>query len=265
MDTAGIHVIAALGNTAEVYQLTTSERRLVLATVAAATESARRIAGLCGAREDILRDGDFAVELGYDGVMIHEPVDPLGSKDGAERFYLDLADRLPLPVVLYIRSPRLSTDQLVRVADHPNIAGVKYARHDVPEFVRLISATRSSDTVWVCGAAESVVTTFAPLGIAGFTSGLANVRPDLSLDIWRAASSADWNGLVERVSTILPFELMRTRDAGRFNVSVLKRALAWQGWDVGDVRSPCVDLDAETERELRDLLASWPEATVVTA
>lgn len=92
----------------------------------------------------------------------------------------------------------------------------------------------------------------------GFTSGLANVRPDLALGIWEAVSMRDWALLEERVRRVLSFELLRNTNGGRYDVAIVKAALAWQGIDAGDVRPPCAPLDSSTSRDLFSVLESWP-------
>ena len=80
---------------------------------------------------------------------------------------------------------------------------------------------RASACTWVCGLAESMVSRCAASGVVGFTSGLANLRPDLALAVWEASRDGDLDALAARVAPpILPFETMRTRAGGRHNVAV---------------------------------------------
>jgi 4-hydroxy-tetrahydrodipicolinate synthase len=257
-DDAGIHALTALGNTGEVYQLTFEEKVAALRAVAAGRRRAALIAGLCGPLADLHRQAEIAAGLGYDAVMVHEPPDPGASDQGIRTFLLDVAARCPLPVVLYIRTPRLSHGSLAELAAHPRIVAVKYAIADVTAAASLLALDGLRERcAWVCGLAESMVPAFSALGMRGFTSGLANVRPDLALGIWEAVQARDWPQFEARLRRILPFELLRNRDGGRYNVAVVKTALAWQGIDVGEVRPPCAPLDVEGRAQLRRILESW--------
>jgi 4-hydroxy-tetrahydrodipicolinate synthase len=233
---AGVPAVTALGNTAEVFQLDEAERTRMLRAVAEGSDGAARIAGLAGSAADVLRSADIAAAAGYDAVMFHEPADPLTDGSGIHAYLTYLADRSPLPVVLYVRSGRLSTTAVANLATHPAVAGIKYAVSDLDALRRLI--TGSADCVWINGAAESQVPATAALGIRGFTSGLANVRPDLALAVHRAATTGATNTLAELLPPIIAFEKLRNRDGGRHNVSVVKQALRLSGLDVGDVRPP---------------------------
>jgi 4-hydroxy-tetrahydrodipicolinate synthase len=118
-------------------------------------------------------------------------------------------------------------------------------------------ATRSACT-WICGLAESMVLAMRGLGLVGFTSGVANVRPDLALAVWEASRDGDLDALAARIAPLLPFEAMRTRAGGRHNVAVVKAALALTGFDVGDVRPPCDPLGGAEQDELRAVLDAFP-------
>jgi 4-hydroxy-tetrahydrodipicolinate synthase len=263
---AGIHTLVALGNTSEVYQLTREERLVVLQSVALARSHAALIAGFTGPLRSLPRHADAAASLGFDAVMVQEPPDPLASRAGIRSFFHEAAELSALPLVLYVRTDRLDSDALLELAANPAVVGIKYAvRHGDPSAATLRSG-EDRNCVWVCGLAESAVPAFAMLGIQGLTSGLANVRPDMALGIWNAARGTDALRLRELVQSILPFESLRNSEAGRYNVAVIKSALRWHGMDVGEVRSPCVGLDAAAVEQLSSILASWPaEATRVAA
>lgn len=258
-DRAGIHAVTALGNTAEIHQLDPTERVELLRAVRAGCTQALTIAGAEGSLAELERLATLAAELGYDAVMVHEPPDPFASDRGIRTLIEQLAERSPLPLVLYVRSSRLSADSLARLVEHERVVAVKYAIPSLTEAAALLGRTGILERCrWICGLAESWIQTFLPLGMHGFTSGLANVRPDLALGIWEAAEQRDWAALAEQIALVRPFELMRTLDDSRYNVAVLKSALSWQGLDVGDVRPPCIPLDPESERKLHELLARWP-------
>lgn len=258
VDSAGIHAITALGNTAEVYQLTAEERVELLRATAAGRESAFLIAGLAGACEDNLRLAETAAAFGYDAVMLHDPVDPLASAAGLAALVADLADRSPLPLILYVRTDRRSVEELIELTEHPRVIAVKYAVPDPAGAGALMAARRGADCIWICGCAESLVPAFSAVGMRGFTSGLANVRPDLALALWEATETQDATAVRAILAFVLPFELLRLRDRGRFNVAVVKTALELSGTPVGAVRPPCESLSPAARQTLVELIERWP-------
>ncbi|MDO8210238.1 dihydrodipicolinate synthase family protein [Conexibacter sp. CPCC 206217] len=259
LDSAGVHTLTALGNTGEVFQLNAEERRAVLAATARGRTRAGLIAGVTGALSEALESASEAERLGYDAVMLHDPPDPLAGERGIVGLITEFADRSPLPVVLYVRTPRLGADALAELALHPQIVGVKYARHDLHVLGTLLERPGVRDAcTWTCGLAESMVAPMRALGLVGFTSGIANVRPDLSLAVWRASRAGDFDALAAALRPLLPFELLRTRAGGRHNVAVVKAALALTGADAGEVRAPCEPLDARAAEALAGIVRAWP-------
>jgi 4-hydroxy-tetrahydrodipicolinate synthase len=258
IDASGIQAITTLGATAEVFQLSTSERREIVRIAAAARSNALLLAGLAGPLSELLELAAWAAEHGFDAVMVHEPSDPGGSAEGLVALLHAVADESPLPVVPYVRTPRLTPAGLRAVVDHPNVVAVKYAVPDLERASALLTSGDLADrTLWVCGLAELWVPAFAHLGIRGFTSGLANVEPALPLALLAAVNRGDSAEVDELLALVAPFELLRNREQGRFNVAVVKEALAAAGLAEPDVRPPAVRLDRRAQAELAVVLDAW--------
>ncbi|WP_353807659.1 dihydrodipicolinate synthase family protein [Agromyces sp. SYSU T00194] len=257
LDDAGIHVLTALGNTAEVFQLTAEERVAHLRAVAAGTDGSLLIAGVAGASATVLANTDAAAALGYDLTMVHEPADPFGDSAGFADYYLDIADRSALPLVIYLRTERLDTLALSDLSHHANIAGVKYARRSLDALTTLL-ADANGDCVWINGAAEARAPEFLTLGLTGFTSGIANARPDLALRVHEALVVGDDTRLARAVAPLSPVEDIRAEGNGRFNVAVLKEILRCSGIETGPVRAPHSELTPSAKRALHAAIAAWP-------
>lgn len=249
LDDAGIHAITALGNTAEPFQLSGSEREEVLRVIAEHRRKAVLIAGVPGPRDDAERVIDKAMDFGYDAVMLHEPVDPLASEPGIVDYLLGLCESSPLPVILYCRS-RLSFDSIASLAALDSVAAIKLAESSIPKVSRLLLDLESrANCQWVCGTAETYVPLFAAHGVTGFTSGLCNVAPEAVLSFWEAIRSGREAFVRDVYPIIAAFESLRISHNGRHNIAVIKAAMALCGHDVGDVRAPCESI-GELEHDL---------------
>jgi len=75
------------------------------------------LAGLAGPLSELLELASWAAEQGFDAVMVHEPGDPGGSAGGLVALLHAVADESPLPVVPYVRTPRLADVGLRAVVD----------------------------------------------------------------------------------------------------------------------------------------------------
>jgi 4-hydroxy-tetrahydrodipicolinate synthase len=258
VEEGGIRTLTALGNTAEVHQLTPDERLSVLRAVAAGRQEATLIAGLAGSLGSALDDAARARDLGYDAVMIHEPAEPFGDGAGVARYFERIGERVALPVVLYVRSTRLSRATLADLAASPSVVAVKYARPDLTTLQELLDEGAAQQCTWINGSAEGKLPAFAELGITAFTSGIANVRPDLALAVHAALVDGDQSQLRRLIELVSPVEAIRTEAHGRYNVSVLKELLRAEGLEAGDVRPPHSPLTPTARDSLRSAVAAWP-------
>ncbi|HEV8557206.1 MAG TPA: dihydrodipicolinate synthase family protein [Actinophytocola sp.] len=256
----GIPVITPNGNTSEFYALSTSEtERAVDVTIQAAGS---RVAVLCGVGHDVTTAtaaARYARRAGADGIMVHQPVHPYLSLDGWVDYHRAIADAVPeLGVVLYIRNPRITGAQLAALGlACPNVVGVKYA---VPDPVRFASVARDAGLerfTWVAGLAELSAPGYFAVGAAGFTSGLANVSPELSQRMHTSLSTGDYTGAMAVWELIRPFEELRAAAESSNNVSVVKEALAQLGLCRRDVRPPIRPLGTVERSQVGEILSSW--------
>jgi len=259
---AGVHNIVSGGNTGEFFSMTADEviRLQAIAVKAADGRAAVTAAAGRSVREAIAVTKAAKAE-GADGVMIHHPLDPFAAPHAQVDYFVAIAEAVDLPLVAYVRSDAIPVDELVRLATHPAVAGVKFASTNTMLFAECVRATRGTDATWICGLAESWALPFYALGGKGFTSGLVNVAPELSLAVWRALEAGDFASARAIVDRIAPFEIMRTKHRNGANVTVVKEALRLRGTQVGTVRLPGLPELEENDRQvLSKVLDSWKEA-----
>lgn len=256
----GIGAVTPGGNTSEFYSLTGDEaRRCAELAVGVAGD---RAAVLVGVGHDIataIADARHARRIGAGLVMVHQPVHPFVSADGWVEYHRAIADAVPeLGVVPYVRDPALTGEQLSRLCDAaPNVVGVKYA---VPDPVRFASVARDvglDRLVWIAGLAEPYAPSYWTAGATGFTSGLVNVDPGISLDLLAALEKGDPATAMRVWEKVRRFEELRAAHRSANNVSVVKEALAQLGLCRPDVRPPIRQLTADERAEVRDVLISW--------
>ncbi|CAN1514950.1 DapA Dihydrodipicolinate synthase/N-acetylneuraminate lyase [Rhabdaerophilaceae bacterium] len=259
---AGIHNIVSAGNTGEFYPMTVAEIERSHAVAAEAAAGAAMVtAGIGRSQREAIAMGHHARAAGCDAVMVHHPLDPFAAPAAQADYILGIAEALELPVVAYIRSDAIGLADLVRVATHPNVAGVKFASTNLMLLAECIRASAGSKAIWICGLAEGWAAPFYALGARGFTSGLVNVIPERSLAIWGALEAGDYAAARHLIDPIAPFEAMRTKYGNGANVTVVKEAMAVLGREVGPVRVPGLPaLSAAENSELRRIIRSWATA-----
>ncbi|MFE0025844.1 dihydrodipicolinate synthase family protein [Amycolatopsis sp. NPDC059021] len=256
----GIEAITPNGNTGEFYALDERETRLCLdTTVKVVAGRASVVAGVGHDVASATRAARHARDAGADMIMIHQPVHPYVSDAGWVEYHRAIADAVPeLGVVLYVRNAAITGAQLATLGEAaPNVIGVKYA---VPDPVRFASVARDAGFTrftWIAGLAELSAPGYFAVGATGFTSGLVNVDPATSSEMFRALANGDYPAAMAVWQQLRPFEEMRAAHGNANNVSVVKEALAQLGLCRPDVRPPSRALADEERSRVGELLSAW--------
>ncbi|MER5754676.1 dihydrodipicolinate synthase family protein [Streptomyces sp. NPDC002088] len=256
----GITTLTPNGNTGEFYALTPEERRLV--TELTIDEAGDRSTILVGVGHDIptaVASARHARELGAQMVMVHQPVHPYVSQRGWVDYHRTIAEAVPeLGVVPYIRNAQLAGARLADLADAcPNVIGVKYAVPDASRFAAFARDAGLERFVWVAGLAEPYAPSYFSAGATGFTSGLVNVAPSVSLNMIEALRSGDYPAAMKVWEQIRRFEELRAAGGSANNVTVVKEALSSLGLCRREVRPPSRVLPEQERAEVAAIAAGW--------
>jgi 4-hydroxy-2-oxoglutarate aldolase len=142
--------IVVLGSTGEAILLSDDERRDVLKTaLAAASPNKVMIAGTgIESASETLRLTEYASSLGYDIAMVRTPHYYKTQMKPANMlaFYRYVADRSPLPVIIY-NFPQatgydIPAEVVIELGEHPNLIGIKESSGDVEKVRKMVAALR---------------------------------------------------------------------------------------------------------------------------
>ena len=107
--------------------------------------------------------------------------------------YLRVADAARIPVMVYsvpvFTHVTVGASLIARVANHPNIIGMKDSSGDMKGIAEIIAAA-PKEFQTLTGAASSLYEALQ-LGAVGAILGLADVFPDLCAEIFAAAAAGD--------------------------------------------------------------------------
>ncbi len=141
--------IVVLGSTGEAILLSDQERRDVLKCAREAAAPSKVLIAGSGVESAIetLRLTDYAAELGYDVAMVRTPHYYKKQMEPANMlaFYRTVADRSPLPVIIYsfpqATSYDIPAELVIALAEHPNLIGIKESSGDVEKVRRMVKGT----------------------------------------------------------------------------------------------------------------------------
>jgi dihydrodipicolinate synthase/N-acetylneuraminate lyase len=142
--------IVVLGSTGEALMLSDQEKRDVF-KIARETAAPNKVliagTGIESAIET-LRLTEYAAELGYDVAMVRTPHYYKKQMAPANllAFYRTVADRSPLPVIIYNFPQATGYDMpaelVIELAEHPNLIGIKESSGDVEKVRKMVEGTR---------------------------------------------------------------------------------------------------------------------------
>src|SRR5580698_10367497 len=142
--------IVVLGSTGEAMLLSDQERRDVLKTAREAAAPNKVLIAGTGVESAIetLQLTEYAAGLGYDIAMVRTPHYYKKQMQAASilAFYRTVADRSPLPVIIY-NSPQatgydIPAELVIELAEHPNLIGIKESSGDVEKVRKMVEGTR---------------------------------------------------------------------------------------------------------------------------
>jgi dihydrodipicolinate synthase/N-acetylneuraminate lyase len=142
--------IVVLGSTGEAILLSDQERRDVLKVAREAAAPSKVLIAGTGIESAIetLRLTEYARELGYDVAMVRTPHYYKKQMQTANilAFYRTVADRSPLPVIIY-NFPQatgydIPAEVVIELAGHPNLIGIKESSGDVEKVRKMVEGTR---------------------------------------------------------------------------------------------------------------------------
>jgi 4-hydroxy-tetrahydrodipicolinate synthase len=255
---AGIAGLTVNGNTSEFYGLSFDEARRMQAEVPPIVAGrAVVIAGVGRSVAEACTLARAARGDGCDAVMVHQVPDPFRAPRGVAAYVARVAEAADgLPVILYLRDDGAGPDAVAALLATPGVVGVKWA---TPNLLALAAARRAAPHLaFVCGLAEPWAPPMHALGARGFTSGVINVAPHLSMAVLNALAAHDFDAANAAIAAIEPFERLRAMEGNGANVSVVKAALALRGEDVGAARPPAAwPLSPAVTETLRGVMAGW--------
>jgi 4-hydroxy-2-oxoglutarate aldolase len=142
--------IVVLGSTGEAILLSDQERRDVLKTARDAAAPNKVLVAGTGIESAIetQRLTEYAAELGYDVAMVRTPHYYRKQMAPANilAFYRTVADRSPLPVIIY-NFPQatgydIPAELVIELAEHSNLIGIKESSGDVEKVRKMVEGTR---------------------------------------------------------------------------------------------------------------------------
>jgi len=198
-----------------------------------------------------------AAEIGYQAALVKTPhyYKPQITPELLIEHFLRVADASPIPVLLYsvpqFTGVAIEAAVVVRLAQHPNIAGIKESSGSVQRVSEIIAAAPDEFETLV-GSASTFYASLA-IGAVGGILALACVFPELCIELYESTVVRDEGRAVALQRQLLAPALTIVSKHG---VPGVKYAMDQLGYFGGPPRRPLLPLDDAARRDVDAVLAA---------
>lgn len=251
----GIDFLVPCGTTGESPTLADNEHRRVVEIVVEQTRG--RVPVIAGAGGNntahIIKLARECERVGADGLLSVTPYYNKPTQEGLYQHFKAIAQETTLPIILYNVPPRTNVnilpDTVVRLAEIPNIVGVKEASGDISQIAEIVN--RVPATFKVLSGDDSMTLPLVAVGGVGLISVASNEAPAKLTALTQACIGNDWDAARQ-----LNRELWSLMKANFVETSPgpVKAALAMMGKIKEVYRLPMVPVKPQTRDILRQVL-----------
>ena len=254
---SGIDFLVPCGTTGETPTLSHEEwLRVIDLTIEVA---AGRVPIVAGATSNSTRDAvgkaqELATRDGVDAILTASPYYNKPTQEGQYQHFKAIAEAVNKPIILYNVPGRtaanLEPGTVARLAEIPNIAGIKEASGNLTQIAEICGAAREGFSVF--SGDDAVTLPVIALGGVGVISVASNEIPREMAEMTRAALNNDWNGAREILRKFLPLMQANFIESSPMPV---KAVLAMMGRIQEAYRLPMVQVRRDTRSKLQKIAA----------
>jgi 4-hydroxy-2-oxoglutarate aldolase len=260
----GLAGYVVLGSTGESVLLSRAEGEGILTAVREAAGQDKRLIAGTGAEStaETIEKTKRAAELGYDIALVKTPhyYKPAYKPHVFIEHYRRVADASPISVLLYsvpvFTGVALESAEVIALAEHPNIIGIKDSSGDVRRVAETIEGTPPEFQTLV-GAAATILPCFS-LGARGAILALASALPEKCVAVYQLFRQRQWERARELQLMLVRASKVIVSEMG---IAGVKYAMDLREYRGGNPRLPLLPLQEEQKKRLTSLLASLEPAT----
>jgi 4-hydroxy-2-oxoglutarate aldolase len=247
-----------LGSTGEAVMLSRAEADSVLAAAKEAAASTKVLIAGTGAEstaETVARTRR-AAELGYAAALVKTPYyyKPVYKAETYIRHFRAVADASPIPVLLYsvpqFTGITLETPEILALAAHPNIFGIKDSSGNIQRVAEIVAGAPPDFQVLTGGAA--VIYPALTVGARGAILALAAALPEKCAEVFLLFQS----GRHEQAKALqLELAVASKRIVSEQGIAGVKYAMDLRGYCGGLPRLPLLPLTEENKQSVAKVVS----------
>ena len=195
----------------------------------------------------------FACEAGADALLLVTPYYNKATQAGLVQFFTAIADASTKPCILYNVPSRtgcnILPETVAKLADHPNIVGIKEASGNISQIAELSRLV--GDKMDIYSGNDDQIVPVLSLGGKGVISVLSNIMPAATSEMCKRFFDGDTKGACK-----LQLELLPLVDAlfCEVNPIPVKAAVSAMGYCENYLRLPLTPMEKAHEEKLLALM-----------
>jgi 4-hydroxy-tetrahydrodipicolinate synthase len=251
----GTNGLIPVGTTGESPTLSHDEHKQVVEWCI--DEAAGRVPIIAGAGSNSTDEAvDFvrhASAAGADAVLVVTPYYNKPTQAGLMRHYEAVADASDVPVIIYDIPGRsvvsMAVDTMVKLAEHPNITGVKDSSQDLSRPTEL--GNRIGSGFSMLSGEDGTALPFRAAGGHGCISVTANIAPRLLAEMHAAWQAGDIAAAMAINARLMPLHAAMFCES---SPGPVKYAASLMGLCGEDMRLPMTDIDASSKTKVKQAM-----------
>lgn len=252
---AGVAGLVPCGSTGESATLSHAEHRRVVEIVIEAAGG--RVPVVAGTGSNSTREAieltTHARDAGADGALLLSPYYNKPTQEGIYSHYAEIARATGFPLIVYNIPGRTASnilpETLARLADIPNVVGVKEACGDVDQIAHVIAQCPPEFSV--LSGDDALLLPLLAVGSRGSISTVANVVPQQMVALYDSWQGGDAAGALALHHALLPlFDILFCET----NPIPVKAAIEFMGLAGGEIRLPLTPLTEPNAARLEQVL-----------
>jgi 2-dehydro-3-deoxy-D-pentonate aldolase len=254
---AGVHGIFVLGTTGEFYALDEREKQTVVATAVDHINGRAPVFAGTGAEttREVIRLTRMAEKEGANGVSVITPYFIKPTQAEMVDHFRRVAESTKLPVVLYNNPATcgglaIEPDTVARLAEVPNIIGIKDSSGDLQNTIEIIRNT-PREKFSVLNGRDTLILAALQAGVQGAIPASCNIAPELCVGLYESFMKGDLEAAKSYQSRLHPIRMAMTLGTGN---GAVKEALILLGRSCGPNRWPIGPLSEEKKLKLMGIL-----------
>lgn len=199
---SGLFILGGMGEGQ--YVTNATKKTMIEATVKAADNRVPVLSGISAESYcKIMENAKIAVDAGTDyAVLLPAYYHGFNDDDEVYAFFSQIADNLPVPMVIYnnpgMTGTEISLDVYQKLAAHKNIRGVKFSSPNTELLMDLLRTLGGREDFSILYGNEFMMDAGLRLGVDGIVPGGGTLLPHLFVELYNTSKTGDYEKMKQQ-------------------------------------------------------------------